>query len=259
MRQDDTTNLEPASIDPPAALTIPTIIRTYLIQRFNIAIYLALGTYLLLFAKAELRFAIGDVFSLLVIILFLLSMRLYDDLQNIQFDQSKPARIYTNPVAAKKLYLSFLVCAIAVLCFTVMRGPTKAVALLTFYIVNHGIYVLLVNHAQWRYFLPLLKYPFVVALMSGSLSIGHVSLFFAFLTFDLIDDPAFPMPRWSGIITSLITSGLLLMSGPTGLYVFHGALALVATGLTLLDRRYSGYAVLIVFLIAKLSMLVYEI
>src|SRR5688572_10957234 len=80
-----------------SAMTLHATIKLYLAQRFNFAVYCGLALYLLLFTKDDLMFTARDVVSFVIILLFLLSMRLYDDLQNVGFDQQKPERIYTNP------------------------------------------------------------------------------------------------------------------------------------------------------------------
>jgi hypothetical protein len=235
------------------------VFQTYLRQRFNFITYGALAIYLFLYAKADLHFQPADAMSLIVVLLFLLVMRLYDDLQNARYDQGKPDRIYTEFGPAKKLYIFFIVITLLVSCVLLFLDPASGTFFLMFLLINHGIYVLLVNQSNWRYFLPFLKYSFIAALISKGVSGAALSLFFAFLTFDILDDPAFPLPRWSAIISSILAIGLLLPAQDKTHYIAFGGLAGAAIALTLVRHRYSSYLFLVLFLILRLIDPLYEI
>jgi len=228
------------------------LFKTYLSQRFSIVTFGSLALYLVLFTKTNLRFQPSDAVSFIIVLLFLLAMRLYDDLQNARYDQHKPNRIYTDPATSKSLYGFFAATASLALALLTFIDLRSSATLLLFLLVNHVLYLLLVNRSAWRYYLPLLKYPLIAGLVANGWSTATLALFLAFLTFDLIDDKDFPLPRWSKILSSLMAFMLLLPSASQSHYVYIGLLAIIATGSALSRVPYSGYLFLSFLLLARL-------
>jgi hypothetical protein len=234
------------------------VLRLYLRQRFLIVKFGALAAYLLLFSKNDLSFAASDAISLATIFLFLLAMRIYDDLQNAHHDAHKLNRIYTDPAAAKPLYGACAIVALLVAARLSFVSLASGATFISFIVVNHVIYLVFINRFGWRSFLPFLKYPFIVALIGNNWSAGSLALFFAFLTFDLIDDPTFPLPHWSSVITSLAAFALLIPSTSPSCYVIVGGLAIAASLVSLARSWYAAYAFLILILLARLIEPLYE-
>lgn len=240
-------------------LDMTSVVSTYLSQRFPFLTYSMLALFLMLFSVGLRQFIVADIFLLAFILLLLLTMRLYDDLQNIRFDVDKPGRNYVNPLATRKVYIFFLICALVGVCIALVMRPAMGLILLAFFVSIHGIYILLVNRAHWRYFLPLIKYPFIAALVADNWTPVYLSLFFAFLTFDLIDDPTFPLPRWTSGIWSLAAFAFLLFSEPRAPLLMGSALTVAACCISLIENKYAAYAFLILLLTTRLSASYYEI
>jgi len=230
----------------------------YLRQRFAIVTFGALALYLLLYAKADLSFAAHDAVSFAVILLFLLAMRLYDDLQNVHHDAQKSRRIYTEPGASKALYGAWAIIVALEIGLLMFLNVASGITLVIFLILNHCVYLLFINRFGWRSFLPLLKYPFISGVAVNTWSIGCLSLFFVFLTFDLIDDPTFPLPRWSSAAAATVAFALLIPSTSPSCYIVVGALAIAASLVSLARSWYAAYAFLILFLLARLIEPLYE-
>jgi hypothetical protein len=234
------------------------IIKTYVRQRFSLLTFGLLSIYLFLFINENIPFNAAGAIDLVFIALFLFTMRLYDDLQNIPFDLMT-GRIYTDPAAAKTLKAVFLGAALCLVALASLVNPMSGALVLLFLVTNHTLYHLLVARSSWRYFLPLIKYTFLAGLISGGWSISHFALFFAFLTYDLIDDTTFPLPKWAVIITSMAAFGLVMSTVSAGHIFLAGIAAAIATPLAVTRTRYSAFAFLVILLLAKLIDPLYEI
>ena len=236
----------------------PRVIKAYIRQRFSPLTFTLLSLYLFLFINEGFPFNTTGVIDLVLIAVFLFTMRLYDDLQNIPFDLLTD-RIYTDPAAAKTLKGVFLGAALCLVVLASLVDPGSGAMVLLFLVANHTLYHLLVGRSSWRYFLPLIKYTFLAGLLAGDWKLSHLALFFAFLTYDLIDDSTFPLPRWAAILTSLAAFGLLLGTVSVDHFFLAGIAAAIATPLAATRTKYSAYAFLLLLLLAKLIDPLYEI
>ena len=68
----------------------------------------------------------------------------------------------------------------------------RALFLLLFFVVTHLLYITLFNKSKFRYFLPLLKYPFVVYLLNFDFSVRILGVYIAFIVFEMLEDQLFP-------------------------------------------------------------------
>lgn len=228
----------------------------YLQQRFNLWLFTALSLYVLLFAKASFQFEFLDSYQLIFVLIFLLTMRLYDDLQSTQVDRGKPDRIYTDPKTAKELTL-----VLAGLLFLFLTGllffdRLLALYAFLFFSINHIIYLLLFNKNDFRSFLPLLKYPALVWAIAGQLSFNLPALFLGFIVFEAIEDKEFPIRRSFAYFLAAIAFGFLLVELPFQNAWFVALLFAISALVIFINSRYSPYIFLALLLLSRLTLLV---
>lgn len=178
------------------------VLLLYLKQRFKPVIFAGLTILLILFSVSKpLEDTQIFVFILPVFILLGL-LRLYDDIMNYQTDAGKPNRIYTHYHSRKLLSIQLAAFTFIFLGVLAFITPILAALLMLFLLLNDILYRLFFNIGNWRHYLPLLKYPVIVVLLylltatpfsqwtAGCLM---VSIFCAFLVFEILNDPTFPI------------------------------------------------------------------
>ncbi len=178
------------------------VLLLYLKQRFKPAIFAGLTLLLILFSVPK---PLQDtrVFVLILPVFILLGLlRLYDDIMNYQTDANKPNRIYTHYESRKLLTMQLAAFTFIFLAVVAFITPVLAVLLILFLLLNDILYRLFLNSGNWKHYLPLLKYPVIVALLylltastfsqwtAGCLMIA---IFCAFIVFEILDDPTFPI------------------------------------------------------------------
>lgn len=238
--------------------TAPGTILSYLRQRFPLELFVPFSAYLILFAKGNFLFIPFDAISVILILCFLLTMRLLDDMQSVSADLHKPNRIYTDPRTHRTLNTSLGIATFVLILLTTMVDVKTAGLLLLFIAINYALY-LMVQQPGWRTMIPLLKYPFIAALITTDIQLSHLALFFAFLTFDILDDPTHHLPRWTSVIMSLIAFAMILQSTSPERILIAGCMASVGVLITLIRAVYVPYAFLILLLIVRLINPLYEI
>lgn len=188
----------------PAKLRfVSKVLTTYLRQRIQPLWLIALGIFIFLFSRPTPEFKVGSFISFVLLIVFLLVFRLYDDLLQANNDQGKPNRSYTDPVVRKTLfyYLICFFCLLLGIAFYISNY--LASFLFCFITINHLLYLLFITNKTAAGLLPLLKYPFVFILLQFSdfsaLTIGQhlvfpaLSLFLSFVAFESMEDKTFPI------------------------------------------------------------------
>ena len=143
-----------------------TIAWLYVRTRFNLLLFPALALYLLLFAEGSLDS--GEPYFVKYLFAFgmLFLLRLFDDLQNREYDKSKPDRVYTNE--ADYLMLRRLLYGLAMLFMLllwIVHPLSGLLVLLIFGVINTWLYRRFLHHPKGQTLLPLLKYPVLVMLI----------------------------------------------------------------------------------------------
>jgi len=206
----------------PAKLRfVSNALTTYIEQRIQPLRLMALGIFIFLFGRPAPEFKVGSFISFVLLLVFLLVFRLYDDLMQTNNDRGKPNRSYTDPAVRKTLfyYLICFFCLLLAIAFYISNY--LAAFLFCFITVNHLLYLLLITNKTGAGLLPLLKYPFIFILLQASdfsaLSIGEhivfpaLSLFLAFVAFESMEDKTFPIPiKYSYLLQTL--SFILLLA-----------------------------------------------
>lgn len=179
------------------------VLLLYLKQRFKPTIFAGLTLFLILFAVPHPFSKINAIVFVLPVFVFLGILRLYDDLMSYQVDASKPHRIYTHKESRNLLAL--ILAGFTLFCLIVLffLHPIVAGIAAVFLMLNDILYRLLFDKGYSRYFLPLIKYPVIVLLLYYLNSIEFswliglclmISVFFAFICFEVLDDVSFPVP-----------------------------------------------------------------
>ena len=224
----------------------------YIKQRFHPLRFTALGVFLLLFSKANLRFDNTDLYHFCFLIVFLFIMRLYDDLQSAIIDRNKPHRIYTNETVKKGLSNYLILLAVFFLITLEFYDYKLAIKCLIFFIANHFLYLLFFNNINVRPYLSLLKYPLIVAALSNHFDLCTGAILFAFIAFESNDDPTFPHAK-SVCFTSSIIAFTLLLPINDHKYIWPFIILFIGADAALLtNKRQASYLFLLFFLFSKL-------
>jgi len=161
---------------------------TYIKQRLNISLWSLLAVMLIALSLKDFSISLVQFYSLPFVIFFLFIMRLFDDLASAEIDKGKENRSYTT-ITTKKELQKYLVTAQLILLSTLAIFDIKrAMYLLAFFILNHFLYYVLFDISKFRYFLPLLKYPFIIFLLSLKLSYILVLVYCAVVLFEIMTD-----------------------------------------------------------------------
>ena len=134
---------------------------TYLRQRIQPLWLIILAIFIFLFSRPAPEFKTGSFISFVLLMVFLLVFRLYDDLMQADNDHGKPDRSYTDPAERKTLfyYLICFFCLLLGIAFYISNY--LALFFFCFITVNHLLYLLFITNKTGAGLLPLLKYPFV--------------------------------------------------------------------------------------------------
>jgi len=165
---------------------------TYFNQRVNIRLWIVVAAVLIALSLNDFSISSFELFSFPFVLFFLLTLRLYDDLASSKIDQGKENRSYTNRETKKELQLYSVLAQLILLLTLAMFDIKRALFLLLFFVVTHLLYIILFNKSKFRYFLPLLKYPFVVYLLNFDFSVRILGVYIAFIVFEMLEDQLFP-------------------------------------------------------------------
>ncbi len=214
----------------PAKLRfVSNALTTYLRQRIQPLWLIILAIFIFLFSRPASEFKTGSFISFVLLMVFLLVFRLYDDLMQADNDQGKPDRSYTAPAERKTLfyYLICFFCLLLGIAFYVSNY--LALFFFCFITVNHLLYLLFITNKTGAGLLPLLKYPFVCFLLQFSdfsaLTIGEhivlpaLSLFLAFVAFESMEDKTFPIPIKYSCFWQVFSFILILAGKVNGLSI----------------------------------------
>jgi len=165
---------------------------TYFNQRVNIRLWIVVAAVLIALSLKDFSISSFELYSFPFVLFFLLTLRLYDDLASSKIDQGKENRSYTNRGTKKELQLYSVLAQLILLLTLAIFDIKRALFLLLFFVVTHLLYITLFNKYKFRYFLPLLKYPFVVYLLNFDLSFRILGVYIAFIVFEMLEDQLFP-------------------------------------------------------------------
>ena len=165
---------------------------TYIRQRFNISLWFLVALMLIAISLKDFTISLVHVYSIPFVLFFLFIMRLFDDLASAKIDSDKARRDYTNEVIKKELQIILIISQIVLILFLAFFDTETARNLFIFLVVNSILYYLLFNVSKFRYFLPLLKYPFIIYILNLEPTFNLIAVYGAFVIFEMLEDPLFP-------------------------------------------------------------------
>lgn len=232
---------------------------TYLKERFNIFVWGALAFFLLMFSKNIISLSNTDVFTYLFLLFFLLITRLYDDLLNANADKGKPNRSYTDEKQSKTL--TFFLIGISALFISALffYDANLAKWALIFLIGNHLLYLVLYKIWKLKHFLPLLKYPLIFIALNGQFNLVAISLFLAFMVYEIMDDATFPIAKPYACILTIAAFALLLDSFHIKHLMLFILLSIASFATVVINKKYYPYIFLLLYLFSRLITLIHEI
>ncbi len=176
----------------------------YLIERYPGRVYLPLSLFLaaaLVYAEPVRRGGLFFVGLLLLFFVLLFPFRLLDDLYSIEEDRKKaPARMLCRVGDLRPfwttLYAGFLANLFLLL---LLFGLLRSVGYLVLFGAIHSWYLIVgkVPESSKQFFVPLLKYPGLVSVVSSApafsqrIWISQLLVFLAFLVYEVLHDPKY--------------------------------------------------------------------
>jgi len=130
---------------------------------------------------------------------------------------------------------------------------------LIFLIGNHLLYLILYKTWKFKHFLPLLKYPLIFIALHGQFSIVAISLFLAFMVYEIMDDKDFPISKPYACLLTIAAFALLLENLPIKHLVLFILLAVASFATVVINRKYFPYIFLLLYLFSRLISLIHEI
>ncbi len=232
---------------------------TYLKERFNIFVWGALALFLLLFSKHQISLNKTDAYMYFFLLFFLLITRLYDDLLNADADKDKPNKSYTEEKHTKTLLFFLIGISAIFISLLFFYEANLANLALIFLIGNHLLYLILYKTWKFKHFLPLLKYPLIFIALHGQFSIVAISLFLAFMVYEIMDDKDFPISKPYACLLTIAAFALLLENLPIKHLVLFILLAVASFATVVINRKYFPYIFLLLYLFSRLISLIHEI
>ncbi|MFN8360308.1 MAG: hypothetical protein U0264_10375 [Candidatus Kapaibacterium sp.] len=237
----------------------------YIQQRYNPFLFGGLALYLLLFSY------LPDVQAgaLLMFVPYLMALffifRLYDDVMQYEHDAAKTERLTTNPGARKLLFRALLILMGMFLILMGIQSFILAGMILVFFLLNHILYRICIKSKTLAGYLPLLKYPFFVFLITASMGAetngveywSMASIFMAFVVFEGLTDSTFALPARFSYILHILS--FLALAGLSWSPMAGGVLAAGAL-LSTVGRYYqlssSAYLYLVLLMVCRLMIVV---
>lgn len=223
----------------------------YIRERFNLPRFAALALLVHTLGSPQGTPLTTNLLLYLRCLLFLLCLRLYDDLNNAAIDAGLPGRSYTLPQNQKPLTRALLVLGLLSLasCFVGSAWQQEAVFCLLFFGLQALLYRTLHRYPVMRMLLPLFKYPFLVYL-SGAVSIYPALLMYtAMLAFDAQQDKTHTLGKAAPYRALAASFGLLAMYASFHFLISAAALLACSTLFALGMRRAEYLMLLILFVL----------
>ena len=239
----------------------------YTKQRFSPVKFPLLALFLLLFAVGQAAMHLQHLFLFVLLLALLYLFRLFDDLASREVDAGKANRIYVQEAPHRQLHQFCLLYALVLLLALALVNLQAGLLLLGFLLLNAAAYYVLFQKGQWRFVLPLLKYPFLCFLIlfmfsapattASAQALGCLSLLPVFLLFEHLSDPDF---RLTTLQAAALFAGahvlLWLAYPPAAFYLPVMAVAVLVLLWRHLKRTaaipYAPYLLLAYFLIMRL-------
>jgi hypothetical protein len=231
----------------------------YLKQRFNILLFALLSVYLLGFSKSVFHFGTYDAWSVFFLFFFLFIMRLYEDLRNSWNHRNIPNRIYTDDSAAEELFYMLITLCILYLSFLSVADLKAAVSTLCFIAFNHFTYLAFFNRKKFRFYLPLLKFPFIIIILRGGFTWNAVAVFFLFLCFEMADDDSFPGRVRLKYLAAIASILFLAIETPPLALLYSLPFQILALYSLRKTERYNPYLFLCFMLLGHVCMLLFKV
>jgi hypothetical protein len=165
---------------------------TYIEQRANMGLWSLVSLFMIALSLKDFSISSAELYSFPFVLFFLLTMRLFDDLAIAEIDEGKENRSYTTVTTKKELEKILILAQLILFVSLAFFDLKRALLLLLFFAANHILYIYLFAKAKFRYFLPLLKYPFVVYILTFDFSFWTLTIYIAFMVFEMLEDQLFP-------------------------------------------------------------------
>ncbi len=239
----------------------------YTKQRFSPVKFPLLALFLLLHAVGQTAMHLQHIYLFVLLLAILYLFRLFDDLASREVDAAKTNRIYTLDAPYRQLLRFCLGYALVLLLLLGMYHLQAGLLLLGFLLLNAAAYYVLFHKGQWRFVLPLLKYPFLCFLMlymasapatiASAQALSCLSLLPVFLLFESLSDPEFRLSLFQVVLLFVAAHLLLWFAYPAwGIYLPVVALAVLFLLWRHLKRTaaipYAPYLLLLYFLMVRL-------
>lgn len=244
-------------------LFVNNVFFTYIKQRLNVSLFLSLTIYLIAFGNLKILRSIDLFIYIPFIFNYLTTLRLYDDLMQHEFDKEKPNRNYTDITTRKSLSYYLVILFIITALSSFFISPLIGIISLSFLILNHLLYLLLLKVHKINTILPLLKYPFIVYLLylsedpailvnSEVITLTAVILT-AFITFECMQDDKFIIKgKFALTIQSLSFLFLLINWHETKLLIATITALMISGVLNLIKMKGYPYIFMVLLLLTKL-------
>jgi hypothetical protein len=238
---------------------------TYARQRFSLLLFGPLALFLFFFAKGSLAPRPSDYFWLPLVLVLLFLFRLFDDLQNRDFDQFKPNRCYTGSGNYRQLRVFLAGFSAVVFAVLIWVNPLAGFVTTGFFLLNLLLYKLLLQQWKFRNILPLLKYPFLSLLLAFLFRQNQVpvlnqvaisfALFPAFVLYESLTDENFPLQNVSRILlfTAVFLPFLPRFSPTLPGILLAGAACVLLLALLYFRNRTLPYLMLLFLLFTRLT------
>ncbi|MFT6746403.1 MAG: hypothetical protein ACJAZ2_000742 [Glaciecola sp.] len=180
---------------------------TYFRERINFPMWIILSLLLYWLGAGDVHTDYRSIGVVILISVFLITMRLFDDLFSFKLDSKKENRSYTDRDVQKSLIIYVIISMIGLSAVTIVIEHHIGAALVSYFVGNFVLYLLLFKFEFFRFLLPLVKYAFVAALLMEELTVLPLALLAMFVLFELIDD------NKSNVIVkmALLTAAYLLL------------------------------------------------
>jgi hypothetical protein len=243
-------------------------ISIYSKERLKSAQLIGSAVFLMVLSFNSKQLDIAHVVLFCFLLPILVLLRLYDDLMQKEYDAAKPKRAYLRPEYYQKLVKVIVVYTLIFLGIVFLYDPLYAAVLGGFVVFNHLVYVVLLRWPLGAWILPLFKYPLLYACVQcaywdamgedlhvNQLLLSSLSIFLAFIAFDLMDEGKvaiyWPLGIQALSFSALVFSAMCTMAG----FWLCLALFLYAVVYALLKFPAQQYLFLLLLIILKINML----
>ena len=214
-------------------------------------LWLVIAYALICFSAGDLALSITSLVQTIFVFAFLVIIRLYDDLFSAKVDAGLPDRSYTDPEIHKELSKVLVVCIVLIAAIVAFLSEGLGLYLLIFWVVNTILYATCFKYNSIQLLLPLLKYPFVVLVLSQTFSWAQLGLILAFVLYEQLDNN-----KGSHLVNALLLTGAYVLlwasevADPNWLFLIIGFTCSITLLFTKL--KYAPNGVVLLFILTNI-------